>query len=40
MAAYTAEACEFCATSDLKEQDVKMMAICPEMNRKGQERKD
>jgi hypothetical protein len=23
-----AEACEFCATSDLKEQDVKMMASC------------
>jgi hypothetical protein len=28
-----AEACEFCATSDLKEQDVKMMASCAQMNR-------
>ena len=29
----SAEACEFCATSDLKEQDVKMMASCAQMNR-------
>jgi hypothetical protein len=28
-----AEACEFCATSDLKEQDVKMMASCAQLNR-------
>jgi hypothetical protein len=28
-----AEACEFCATSDLKEQDVKMMASCAQINR-------
>lgn len=28
-----AEACEFCATSDLKEQDVKMMATCAQINR-------
>jgi hypothetical protein len=29
-----AEACEFCATSDLKEeQDIKMMASCAQMNR-------
>ena len=28
-----AESCEFCATSDLKEQDVKMMASCAQMNR-------
>jgi hypothetical protein len=28
-----AEACELCATSDLKEQDVKMMASCAQMNR-------
>ena len=30
---HCAEACEFCATSDLKEQDVKMMASCAQMNR-------
>jgi hypothetical protein len=28
-----AEACEFCATSDLKDQDVKMMASCAQINR-------
>ena len=28
-----AEACEFCATSDLREQDVKMMASCAQINR-------
>lgn len=28
-----AEACEFCATSDLKEQEVKMMASCAQINR-------
>jgi hypothetical protein len=28
-----AEACEFCATSDLKERDVKMMASCAQINR-------
>ncbi len=28
-----AEACEFCARSDLKEQDVKMMASCAQINR-------
>jgi hypothetical protein len=28
-----AEACEFCATSDLREQDVKMMASCTQINR-------
>src|SRR5918992_4850178 len=27
-----AESCEFCATSDLKERDVKMMASCAQMN--------
>jgi hypothetical protein len=37
---HCAEACEFCATSDLKEQDVKMMASCAQMNREGQRRKD
>jgi uncharacterized protein DUF326 len=28
-----AEACEFCATSDLREQDVKMMVSCAQINR-------
>jgi hypothetical protein len=28
-----AEACEFCATSDLIEQDVKVMSSCEQMNR-------
>jgi Domain of Unknown Function (DUF326) len=28
-----AEACEFCATSDLREQDVKMMTSCAQINR-------
>jgi hypothetical protein len=28
-----AKACEFCATSNLKEQDVKMMASCAQINR-------
>jgi hypothetical protein len=28
-----AEACEFCATSDLKEQDFKMMSSCVQMKR-------
>jgi len=37
---HCAEACEFCATSDLKEQDVKMMTSCAQMNREGQRRKD
>ena len=27
------EACEFCATSDLREQDVKSMARCIQLNR-------
>jgi hypothetical protein len=34
-----AEAYEFCTTSDLKEQDVKMMATCAQTNREGQRRK-
>src|SRR5918999_2887276 len=28
-----AEACEFCATSDLKERDVKLLASCAQINR-------